>query len=139
MGLGHFFQGFCISTHANVISLVAYKLCRSCPHPEKLHFYTLSYRWKILRSTNPGNPQPSNYFELPFFVLLKLWYLYSLLIRTIHSWIVHVWKILYQIIYFKAIHSHVICFQIIHSHIIYFALSLGFRLVWDQNLVSVLV
>ena len=71
MGLGQFFQGFCISAHANFISLVAYKLCRSCPHPEKLHFYTLSYRWKILRTTNPGNPQPRNYFELPSDCLLR--------------------------------------------------------------------
>ena len=54
---------FCASTDVNVISLVAYKLCRSCPHPEKLHFYEVSYRWKIVRSTNPGNPQPGNYFE----------------------------------------------------------------------------
>jgi hypothetical protein len=88
--------------------------------------------WLAVAPLQPG-------FGDPGFVLLKLWYLYSLLIRTIHSWIVHVWKILYQIIYFQAIHSHVICFQIIHSHINYFALSLGFRLVWDRNSVSVLV
>ena len=86
--------------------------------------------WLAVAPLQPG-------FGDPGFVLLKLWYLYSLLIRTIHSWIVHVWKILYQIIYFQAIHSHVICFQIIHSHINYFALSLGFRLVWDRNSVSV--